>query len=166
MPHSDLTEISDLIAESQTMTRDMIGFILGPKLGEGAGREVYEYRHNPQLVVKIEVYSRSFQNASEWEVWHGCGEKVEAWLAPCLQISPCGIFMLQQRTTPALSYPEKIPYFLSDTKIQNFGMYDGRLVCHDYGLLPRSGRGTSMRLVRARWWSRETVSATDQSLPQ
>lgn len=160
----ELTEISDIIAESQIMTRDMISFILGPKLGEGAGREVYEYLHNVDFVVKIEVYSRSFQNISEWETWVGCGEKVAAWLAPCTQISPCGIFMIQRRTTPALAYPEKLPYFLSDTKIENFGMLDGKFVCHDYGLVPRSGRGTSMRMVKAKWWSRQTISATDQSL--
>lgn len=164
MPHNGLTEISDLIAESQIMTRDMIHFMLGPKLGEGAGREVYEYLHNSDLVVKIEVYSRSFQNVSEWEVWGGCSDKVEEWLAPCLRISPCGIYMIQQRTTPAINYPEKIPYFLSDTKIENFGTINGKFVCHDYGLIPRSGRGMSMRMVRARWWSRTTVSATDQSI--
>ena len=164
MMMNDRTEIANLIAESQIMTRDMIHFILGPKLGEGAGREVYEYLHNSDLVVKIEVYTRSFQNVAEWEVWSGCNDKVAEWLAPCMQISPCGIFLLQERTKPSLHYPKKIPYFLSDTKIENFGTIKGKFVCHDYGLVPRSGRGMSMRMVRARWWSRVNSEATDQSV--
>jgi len=164
MSELQFDEVSDLISGSPVMTRDMIGFILGPYLGEGAGREVYEYAMNAKIVIKIEVYSRSFQNVSEWETWQGAEGKMEDWLAPCLQISPCGLYMIQERTTPALTYPEKVPYFLGDTKIQNFGMFDGRFVCHDYGLVPRSGRGNSMRMVKAKWWSRENVSATDQSL--
>jgi hypothetical protein len=42
-----------------------------------------------------------------------------------------------------------VPSMFTDLKVQNWGMLNGRLVCHDYGLtctsLPRSMRA-------AKWW--------------
>ena len=44
--------------------------------------------------------------------------------------------MVQKKTTkPKRSqYPSAVPEFLADLQRRNFGMLNGRLVAHDYGL--------------------------------
>ena len=90
----------------------------------------------------------------EWEVWLSTeeGSEAEKWLAPCICISPTGRFLIQQRTQPLLKYPDKIPSFLADTKPENFGSYEGRVVTHDYGTTLNKKGALSVRMVKAKWW--------------
>lgn len=112
--------------------------ILGEFLGEGISRKVYVCRFDPTLVVKIESNARSFANCFEWEMWNrvGCGTKFAEYLAPCVDISACGTMLLQKRTYPLQpgQAPKMMPDFLNDFKYSNYGMLDGKVVCHDYGL--------------------------------
>lgn len=125
------------------------------KVGWGSAREVYKMRA-PQddCVVKLESKSYSFQNVREWNVWETVKEtKFAKWFAPCVSISPNGSVLIQRKTTPVPSdmWPEKVPCFLTDLKRANFGMYEGRLVCHDYGLHLLMENGMTTRLKKANW---------------
>ena len=72
---------------------------------------------------------------------------------PCIAISDDGIVLVQKKTTEATKkqYPKKIPNFFTDTKYQNFGIYKGHLVCHDYGDLLIE-KGLTKRMKNAEWW--------------
>lgn len=109
--------------------------ILGDKLGYGMSRVVYESKLNSTVVFKIEESARRFQNIKEWELWneHKFYKPVADWLAPCVDISACGSILIQKRTSHPIKWPEKLPTFLTDVKKSNFGLLDGKLVCHDYG---------------------------------
>lgn len=134
--------------------RELKAVVCGSLIGEGVARSVYECRHDPKYVVKIETVSRSFQNVSEWEAWEWLrGTKRGNWLAPCLSISPNGLILLQRRVTPMRDSerPKKIPAFLTDIKTDNFGWLDGRVVCIDYGTILSNIRHASERMVKANW---------------
>lgn len=127
---------------------------VGEQLGRGVARKTFLLRHDPSLVCKIESKAQSFQNVSEWEtwLWLSPGKKSE-WLAPCVAISACGSMLLQKRTQPVRQeeLPKMVPDFLTDLKRENFGMLDGRIVCHDYGTVMSKLREASSRKVRADW---------------
>jgi hypothetical protein len=135
--------------------KEIAKMVCGTLLGEGIGRRVYEYLPDPRYVVKVEYEGGSFQNIVEWEAWQDIQyTKWAEWFAPCLQISPNGAVLLQERTTPATKRPPKLPNFMSDLKKENFGMIGNKLVCHDYGYNLLTTRGLSNgRLVKPRYWS-------------
>ena len=136
-----------------TIPRDLLRLICGEEIGSGIGRTVYECTIRPDLVVKIETPAGSFQNVLEWEFWRAWefDKGMKRWLAPCEAISQCGTILLQQRTTPIpqARLPAKMPKFLTDTKISNFGLWKNRVVCHDYGMVV-SEASTALRKVE--WW--------------
>jgi hypothetical protein len=123
---------------SNTVSRELFYMITGQVLGTGVDRVVYEHRHRDDLVLKFEVASNCFQNIAEWDFWHDNKDdrKVARWLAPCEFISPCGIILAMKKTIKPTEtdYPKTVPAFLTDLKRDNFGMLDGKLVAHDYGL--------------------------------
>lgn len=134
--------------------QDAFNLLCGEKIGEGIHREVFECKIRPDLVVKVENSDfRYFANVMEQKFWddHSSCEKISKWLAPCEYLSPDGRILLQRRAQPARreDLPEKLPAFLCDTKIANYGIIDGRLVCVDYGMFLTSA---SARLVKANWW--------------
>lgn len=122
---------------SNTIYRDFINTICGKRLGGGAGRDVYACTLRDDLVIKIEDTSRSFQNIMEWRAWNDFQNvhPIKRWLAPCEMISPCGVVLLQKKTTPVTTLPPKVPDFFTDCKPENIGMYEGRWVLHDYGTI-------------------------------
>ena len=136
-----------------TISTDFFRLICGDVIGYGVGRTVYECEIRPDLVVKIETPSHSFQNQAEWRIWSEWryDADMKRWLAPCEAISPCGTVLLQKRTEPfpADAYPKKLPKFLTDTKRSNFGMFEKRVVCHDYALVVTT---LSTAMVKADWW--------------
>jgi hypothetical protein len=140
-----------------TVNRDFFHMIAGKTIGAGEFRIVFEHEHRPDLVLKFEPHAQSFQNVAEWDFWNDNmdDKKIAAWLAPCEFISPCGIILAQKKTTkPVLSdYPNTVPSFLTDLKRRNFGLYEGRLVAHDYGLYRVT---PSMRRKKASWWDHPT----------
>lgn len=140
-----------------TVNRDFFHLITGAILGAGEFRIVYEHRHRDDLVLKFEPNSQSFQNIAEWDFWNDNknNKRVARWLAPCEFISPCGIILAMKKTAkPELSdYPNTVPEFLTDLKRRNFGMLDGKLVAHDYGLY---NVNTPTKRKKASWWDHPT----------
>lgn len=140
-----------------TVWWDFVGAMCGDFLGAGVAREVFVLATDETKVIKIEHAARSFQNVEEWGVWHGIeynfASKWRKWFAPCHYIGPAGAVLVQSRTTPLTTPPKSIPNIFTDTKLDNWGLLDGRPVCHDYGLnlLTHSGL-THTRLRKARFW--------------
>jgi hypothetical protein len=139
-----------------TTVRDFGFLFCGRKLGQGRDREVFELLTDPSKVVKIETGARSFQNVIEWETWQALEDTRHArWLAPCRFISPSGIVLIMDRTSPLREReePRTLPGWLVDTKRDNYGVIEGRVVCHDYGLprlLDRVPGASKHR--RVEWW--------------
>lgn len=141
------------------LSKDLISFVTGKKLGVGIGRNVYEWPFDPKYVLKIESTSMSFQNVREYEIWQEIQYRkdIAKWFAPCDWISPCGIYMLQRKTEqiPQSEYPQKVPSFFFDQKYSNFGVIvengKRRFVAHDYGTFSLTN-GLSGRFKKADWY--------------
>ena len=134
---------------NSTISTDLFRLFCGHEvLGSGVARTVYSCPLRPDLVVKVETPSHSFQNVLEWEFWRTWkhDKDMRQWLAPCEAISPCGSILLMHRTQPLVKLPTKMPKWLSDTKRSNYGRFRGRVVCHDYGMVV-AGASTTMRKV-------------------
>ena len=130
---------------------DFIRTFLGDRLGFGVARQVYALHGQTALVAKIETTAQSFQNITEWQLWHEVQFTPWArWFAPCRRISPCGIVLIQERTRPLPpgELPKELPDFFTDLKPENFGLIDGQVVCHDYALHLASSNGLSKARVR------------------
>lgn len=134
--------------------RDFFRLMCGDLIGTGASRDVYIFEPDPKYVLKIENGAQCFSNIREWDVWHDAQhiEWARDWLAPCRIISPCGIVLMQRRTSPAKTYPDKIPAWMTDTKRANFGMIGRKFVAHDYGCHLICNAGMTKRLQKVEWW--------------
>lgn len=123
-------------------------------IGEGIHRKVFSCRIRPDLVVKVEEAEwRYFANVKEMTFWsdHSYFEAIAKWLAPCEYLSPDGRILLQKRCEPlpvGYEMPAMMPMFLTDLKRENFGLYEGRLVCLDYAMTIPS---PSRKLKKAHW---------------
>lgn len=137
---------------------DAFNLFCGDLLGSGIHRKVFECKLRDDLVVKVEdnepKYAwRAFANVHEMTFWedHKLFEPVARWLAPCEWMSPDGLVLLQKRVAMLpLDYelPKRMPTFLTDFKRENYGLYEGRLVCVDYSTtIPNPDQ----RLKRAQW---------------
>jgi hypothetical protein len=136
---------------------DAFNLLCGAKLNSGVYRDVFECRLRPELVVKVERERdggrRSFNNVLEMRFWDDwCQvEKVRAWLAPCEYLSPDGRILLQRKVSilqDTDDLPSTVPEFLTDLKPENFGIYQGRIVCADYA---STITNASLRRKRAEW---------------
>lgn len=134
--------------------KDCFHLLCGKKLGSGIHRDVFECKLRKDLVVKVENSDlRYFANVFESRFWdeNQYYKPVSQWLAPCEFLSPDGRILLQRKASPIFDesqLPEKLPSFLTDLKMANFGMLDGRVVCVDYAMY--IGR-VSARMTKARW---------------
>lgn len=143
------------MSENAAIHRDAFRLITEDLLGSGIARNTYSSKAFPNCVVKVEEGVGSFQNVIEWETWGRVKHTQHAkWFAPCEWISPNGSVLIMRRTEPAQKrqYPERMPSFLSDFKRANYGMLDGRLVCHDYGTNLLMEYGMTKRMIKANWW--------------
>lgn len=137
----------------------VIETVLGKKLGEGAYRTVYELQYNPTKVCKVELRGDAFANVEEFDVWSRLKDtKWAKFLAPIHSIDQFGAVMIQERTTPLTDEQwfgfKRIPNFITDLKKDNFGMLDGRVVAHDYGLnLIRDLGMNSLRIKAKPSWA-------------
>lgn len=118
---------------------DAFNLLCGTSLGEGIHRKVFECHLDPSLVVKVETSGdhRTFANFREMDVWNNLEHtKLSKWLAPCVSLSMSGLILLQKRVKPIRreEMPKKLPGFLTDLKVENFGILDGQVVCVDYAL--------------------------------
>ncbi len=138
------------------VSSDFINLVVGDFLGGGVSRGVFAGRLDQKVVFKIELPARSFQNVVEWEAWNEIQHlrlSIRKWFVPCISISPCGIVMVQSRTTPLKEeeLPKRVPAFFTDVKLSNFGWYEGRIVAHDYGLTNLVSSGITPRMEIADW---------------
>jgi len=117
---------------------DCFNMLCGEMIGRGIHRKTFECKIRPDLVVKVEYDEdyRDFANVKEMQFW--CDYQDHAptakWLAPCEYLSPDGRILLQKRAVPvaAADLPKRVPGFLNDIKPENFGIFEGRVVCLDY----------------------------------
>ena len=136
---------------SKNVLEEFASFSLGKWLGGGMSRQVYEHPTDKNKVIKIENSAREFQNVIEWEFWQNWqyDKDVSKWLAPCYSISYNGTFLIMDRTIPLITTPKYLPTFLTDHKLDNYGMLKGKLVCHDYGRIV-----TTLQMKHRKWGSR------------
>ena len=138
---NDIKKCSNIICEQDIIT-DLVTSFVGKYIGSGSYRDVYEYNFNDDYVIKLEK-DNTEQNISEYILWqeinslNGDLRWVKDWFAPVLWCSPNGKILVMEKTkiNDKKAKPEKIPIFLSDVKIHNFGWIGNKYVCHDYGML-------------------------------
>lgn len=117
-----------------------LGFLIaGDSLGRGMSRTTYRLAIDNTKVIKIENSVNHFQNVLEWDLWSKFqyDSKVSQWLTPCRYISDSGTFLIMDyaKDITAEELPKLIPQFITDRKIENFGMLNGRVVVRDYGCI-------------------------------
>lgn len=132
--------------------------MLEEQLGYGQDREVWKLRGLP-YVAKIAKIDPA-QNWKEWLFWSNVsGTELEKWVAPCIAFASSGRILIQAQTKPVLNrlFPKKIPSILTDLKVQNWGTYEDRVVCHDYGTsYVYSTAFKKIEYAEADWWDGET----------
>jgi len=157
------TDTLDLFKKDWLMLSDFIDMWCGDLIGEGSERLVFVFTLNKKLVVKIDKTNGAFPNVSEWDLYNNIKNahpKEAKLLAPCIQISNAGKILLQERTEPLKNgkrLPKMLPSFFADQKIQNWGLLNNRVVCHDYAN-HRLYKKADVRLVKPEWYS-DSVSA-------
>lgn len=142
--------------KNPAVLRDAFYLMVDHKIGSGMSREVYSSSVFPDSVVKVEAAAGFFQNVIEWETWQRVKDTPFAkWFAPCEYISPNGAVLVMKKTIPARAdeYPDRMPPFLTDLKRANYGIYNGKLVCHDYGTNLLMESGMTKRMRKAHWWN-------------
>ena len=136
-------------------TRELADLFLGDVIGRGISRNVYAHRQDPTLVIKHES-GDGFANQIEWNVWNIVKETPwKKWFAPCVDISPCGLWLIQKKVEfPSHEkYPAKMPYFFTDFKYSNYGRIGKQWVACDYGdLSVLISHGLTNKLKKAHWW--------------
>lgn len=139
-----------------TQYEDLKALLFGKALGVGIHRKVGVFLPDPSLVIKCAIECPNI-NVLEEEIWLMVKDtSIAKWFAPCVQISPCGMFLLQKRaeTKPKSEYPAQVPSFFGDMKYSNYGFIDGQLVCVDYaGFIASSmSHKWNGKLKKADWW--------------
>lgn len=106
----------------------------GKLLASGGHRNVYEYKPEKRYVVKeVKSSFRFGHNLNEWNLWMTRPD-LRQWLAPCLDISKAGRYLLQERGRKPRTIPTDYPKEFADTKPANWiTLEDGRTVMCDYG---------------------------------
>ena len=127
-------------------------FISRHPIGVGASRVVFPLwmdfgkNENKDLVIKIAYEKDVSFNVNEYETWQAVVHTEHSkWFAPVISMSKCGKLLIQKRTEPITIPPEKIPAYMTDVKLSNWGMLNGKPVCHDYG---SSGKLLTMGLTK------------------
>lgn len=145
-----------LMLTDEIVSNDAIQLMCGKLLGKGGSRWVYENRFDKSTVIKLQYGNGlPMQNILEWQVWLNLQhEEAGKWLAPCFMLSNRGHVLVQAKTELISFelYPLKIPCFLTDTKYENFGKYQDRFVCHDFGSTLLMTTGSRMKMKKALWY--------------
>lgn len=141
--------LADLLDINSLGGKDLLRLLVGREIGVGAFRNVYTLQGRPDVVLKIEMGSYDFCNIREFDLWEAAIDAGQShWLAPVLGLSPSGTCLLMARTQPVNKLPQFIPEWLTDTKPENWGLYEGRVVCHDYGSHLALERGITKKVKR------------------
>lgn len=142
--------------EETIQFEDLKCLLFGEALGSGIHRKVGVFKPDPKLVIKCAIDCPNI-NVLEDEIWMMVSEtSIAKWFAPCVSISPCGMFLLQQRVErrPKSEYPKLVPSFFGDLKYSNYGWLNGKFVCCDYaGFISTSmSHKWNGRMKKADWW--------------
>jgi hypothetical protein len=143
---------ASIVEEPPKLAKQALNLLVGRCLGQGAYRRVYELRHAPDLVIKLE-YSHDLANAAEWMAWRELsGTEWGKWLAPCVSIDEFTGALVQKRardlTDAEWAALREYPAFLGDAGRRNWGWYEGRPVMRDYAFNHLASRGLNrMRMV-------------------
>lgn len=131
--------------EGALLKNSALRLMYGECIGSGASRRVYSVLHDDTLVLKVEHSGKTFHNQTEYLIWEEIKSwPISDWFAPCVDIDGYGNVLLQKRTQPFDCHDDfkaaltktrggVIPAVFDDIHYGNFGMYDGRVTCHDYG---------------------------------
>lgn len=143
--------------------KSLLECFVGKVIGEGSERTVFASRYDPNVVIKVGK-GYSTQNAVEASTWDRFKDypKISKWIAPVLQRSADCRVIVQRRTSTLVKPPAKIPDFLGDLKVQNFGLLDGQVVAHDYGLGIYLDPGSTFTLIKPEWWDGQTGDYYDR----
>lgn len=135
---------------------DLMNLMCGRLLGSGQFRHVYRSRFDDNIVIKYESQNDSRSNIFEYDMWLAFKDvSLGKWLAPCYALSPDGTWLVQAYTEdiPIDRLPSRVPAIFCDLKPENWGLYEGRPVCRDYGnnLLHRMASIPGNKLVKSDW---------------
>lgn len=126
-------------------------------IGKGLDRRVYHPLNNPSVVYKVEDVNPKglrFQNVKEHLITNELAYTVDIVLfARILHISQDGRLAIQEYARDATKeeFEEflngKCPSFVTDIKIENVGVINGRVVIRDYGssIITKNYRNTSVK---------------------
>jgi hypothetical protein len=153
-----------MFEQDRHLLGDFFDMFCGDLIGNGTSRRVYQYTMDSTLVVKIEFKEAEkrimFCNVVEWDVYSEMMDckAIAKFMAPVIALSPCGRILLQKKTTPLqknTKLPQILPAIFGDTKVENWGLLNGKVVCHDYAN-HRAFRLNYKRpdqMIKANWWS-------------
>ena len=136
-----------------TIACDLLSLCIGDMIGAGSTRTVFR-TPDPEIVLKFETSAQRFQNIMEWETWQIVKDtNYKEWFVPCINIADCGSILKQNfaRDMEPNEVPETLPAFFADVKKENFGMYNGHVVCRDYGNHMLIDRGLTKKMIKADW---------------
>lgn len=161
--------------EGRLQKNAILSLFVGRRLGKGAYRRVYDLKiADETLVIKLEYCGTEFCNITEWKVWNEVKDTpLEEWFAPCEDIDLLGLALIQKKTKPFDSEKEfrdavlqtrdgVLPTFFDDVHYGNFGMLDGKVVCHDYGFNNFLSEAVKMKWGDLAWKHNGTTAKTPQ----
>jgi hypothetical protein len=121
------------LLQNDTFNKDLFNLFCGDLISTGSFRSVYQHKFDKTCVVKIDI-SGVFENISEYLTWNHVSNFPESmWFAPIEYVSQNGIILVQKKTSGIVYEKEYgVPSFFDDITPENFGIYKGRIVCHDY----------------------------------
>ena len=145
----------DHIVADKIVRTEFVDMLLGPLLGSGCSRYVFQHAFYKNRVVKIDMSSWN-ANVEEFKVWQHVQyiKSVNRWFAQCPQMSKCGRVLIQEKVNINIDiekYPAKIPSFFTDIKHSNFGFIGKQLVCCDYASNLLIEKGLKIKMVKAKW---------------
>lgn len=148
---------SDLsIYFNTVVSKDLLDLCTDKAISQGSTRSVYKSALAADEVLKFETSARRFQNILEWETWQIVQyfPKHKRWFVPCVSISDCGTILIQKyaRDLEESELLAELPVYFADIKRENFGMFNGQVVCRDYGNTFLIDRGfNTTRMKKADW---------------
>lgn len=93
---------------------------LGTQIGEGHYRKVYTRNTDPNLVIKVmKDKPHNDQNYIEFMNWQKAPKQLKKWLVPCVDISPCNKYLIQERGVQTEEIPRFVPHRIKKLKDWN-----------------------------------------------
>lgn len=143
--------------------KEFLECFAGRLLARGTTRDVFVCKFDDAYVIKVQKPFET-QNAVEVAIWDRVKDtpSVAKWFAPVAMRSSSMRVIVQRRTMPLLRPPKLIPEFLTDRKVQNYGLLGKQVVCHDYGLLGMNMVAPGkFKMEPAEWWDGGTMNDYD-----